>query len=35
MLVAAEVALCLLIALARAEDGHRLVGTVVLAARPG
>jgi len=35
VLVAAEVALCMLIALARAEDGHRLVGTVVLAATAG
>jgi len=35
LLVAAEVALCLPIALARAEDGHRLVGTVVLAAAAG
>ena len=35
VLVAAEVALCLPIALARADDGHRLVGTVVLAATAG
>ncbi len=35
VLVAAEVALSLLIALARADDGHRLVGTVVLAATAG
>jgi hypothetical protein len=35
VLVAAEVALCMPIALARAEDGHRLVGTVVLAATAG
>jgi hypothetical protein len=35
VLVAAEVALCMLIALARADDGHRLVGTVVLAATGG
>jgi hypothetical protein len=35
VLVAAEVALCMPIALARADDGHRLVGTVVLAATAG
>jgi hypothetical protein len=35
LLVAAEVALCLPVALARAGDGHRLVGTVVLAATAG
>jgi hypothetical protein len=35
VLVAAEVALCLPIALARADDGHRLVGTVVLATTAG
>ncbi len=35
VLVAAEVGLCMPIALARADDGHRLVGTVVLAATAG
>jgi hypothetical protein len=35
VLVAAEVALCMPIALARADDGPRLVGTVVLAAAAG
>ncbi len=35
LLVAAEVGLCLPIALARADDGHRLVGAVVLAATAG
>ena len=35
LLVAAEVAACLPIALARADDGHRLVGTVVLGATAG
>jgi hypothetical protein len=34
-LVAAEVGLCTLVALAHADDGHRLVGTVVLAAAAG
>ncbi len=33
VLVAAVVALCLPIALARADDGHRLVGAVVLGRR--
>jgi hypothetical protein len=35
VLVTAQVALSTLIALARADDGHRLVGTVVLAATAG
>jgi hypothetical protein len=35
LLVAAEVAACLPIALARADDGHRLVGTVLLGATAG
>lgn len=35
VLIAAEVALSTLFALARAEDGHRLAGTVVLAAAAG
>ena len=35
VLIAAEVALSTLIALARAEDGHRLAGAVVLAAAAG
>jgi hypothetical protein len=35
LLITAEVALSILIALARAEDGHRLVGAVVLGAGAG
>jgi hypothetical protein len=35
LLVGAEVAACLPVALARADDGHRLVGTVVLGATAG